>query len=406
VPDWRKKLRKTKQEDSNSTTSSITKTIPEKRKSVAKVSSDWRKELKAKKDRKAKKELEANEARGPEFRLVQKPAQEPESTSPLPQPKPVLRPNKVDPSSSWKKRNTATAAAAAVANKAPISPRSTFGKAKTGRMRDTTSDRDGVPAWRKNLKKIHKAKTTAKQVLIQAPTSAVPGPKQRSAVLLNKSKVEKLKPTLKSRKAKPQTSKTSNVPAWRQKLKKAPNHKAPKAAASKATTPSAVFAGPKIVVHRANASKASKASDDDSNSDWDCDDDDSAPVALPVSYSRRAAAIKAVKTSVSSSAAGAKPVSRALNKPKPKPTVVVKPENRRAPVTKRASLGGKSSRNADALARILGGLGDYYASYEGAIREEGYATMEELRGLEVSELVEMGVKKGHAKRIMRAIFEA
>ena len=86
-----------------------------------------------------------------------------------------------------------------------------------------------------------------------------------------------------------------------------------------------------------------------------------------------------------------------IKRPKPKP--------RQASLSKRVPLGGKSSHNVDDLTRILERLGNYYAGYEDAIRDEGYETIDELRGLELDELVEMGVKKGHAKRIIRAIFE-
>ena len=56
--------------------------------------------------------------------------------------------------------------------------------------------------------------------------------------------------------------------------------------------------------------------------------------------------------------------------------------------------------------QMLRGLGNYYVDYAGAIRAKGYETIDELRGVEIDELVEMGVKRGHAKRILRAVFES
>ena len=405
APDWRQKVRKAKQDNET------------KKKSVRNVSSDWRKELKAKKERRMHKQAEAEKAKGPDFVLVQRPTSEPASTSPLPQPKSVLCPNKIDPSSSWKKKkhkNTDVASAVPIA--APTSPRSTFGRAKTGRIDESSADAKTVPAWRRNLKSINKAKNTRKRLPTESSASSATKPRKQSAVL-NKNVFEKPKPKTKPKKSAPITSPRSNVPAWRQALKKAPprdvpkrvpKRVAPKVSVRKPTTHSSAFdptAGPKIVVHRANANKAP---DDESDSDWDCDDD-SAPVRQPVSYSRRAAAIKAVKKPVSSSTLGGKPASEALGKPKLKLQPVLikrpKPKPRQASLSKRVPLGGKSSHNVDDLTRILERLGNYYAGYEDAIRDEGYETIDELRGLELDELVEMGVKKGHAKRIIRAIFE-
>ena len=42
--------------------------------------------------------------------------------------------------------------------------------------------------------------------------------------------------------------------------------------------------------------------------------------------------------------------------------------------------------------------------YAGAIRAEGYETIDELKGLEIDELIEM--EERYAKRILRAVFES
>ena len=55
-------------------------------------------------------------------------------------------------------------------------------------------------------------------------------------------------------------------------------------------------------------------------------------------------------------------------------------------------------RNDDDLTRMLSGLGNYYVDYAGAIRAEGYETIDELKGLEIDELIEMGVKKRPCKK--------
>jgi len=55
------------------------------------------------------------------------------------------------------------------------------------------------------------------------------------------------------------------------------------------------------------------------------------------------------------------------------------------------------------LSDILNEMGASYVSYEAALIEDGYETLEELREVDLDELLEVGMKKGHAKRFLKFI---
>ena len=64
---------------------------------------------------------------------------------------------------------------------------------------------------------------------------------------------------------------------------------------------------------------------------------------------------------------------------------------------------GDDGNDGDDLRRLLKSLGPAYLGYESTLRDDGYETMGELRELELEDMLEAGMKKGHAKRLLRAV---
>ena len=374
--------------------------------------------------------------------------------SSFPQPKHVFQANRVDPEISWRKKKSSKSSTT-VKEKVSSSPKTTFSKAETGRCLDSNQRRGGllqgnVPHWKKNLKRVkressnHSAASSTsdsstnlkasqderlpawkKKLKKTRKTESSRGPdlkqkgqnKQQSEDYLSTSIPlwkKNLKPPSKKapttgnvseRKTETTTGNRkhsdSSLPVWRRKLKKVPKRNTKKQTGEIKAKSSAFQGGPIIVRHKANA-------DNTSDSDWDCDDDTSY-VPQPASFSQRAAVMKAVSRDTTRDERNISSFKRPLPKSSAKGLKAHGRKNSRNNDDVESQQGRlvtkTSMRKKDDLAQLLGDLGEYYLAYAHIIRQEGYSTMDELQGLELSELTEMGVKKGHAKRILRAIFE-
>ena len=117
----------------------------------------------------------------------------------------------------------------------------------------------------------------------------------------------------------------------------------------------------------------------------------------------------------SSSKPSWKPTSKVVSRPTPtlpvsKPALRVVPKAAAKPAAKLASKSVVKKSivvappsSSGSLCDILSNLGDSYVAYEEALVEEGYDTLEELRHVELDDLLEVGMKKGHAKRLLKYI---
>ena len=68
-----------------------------------------------------------------------------------------------------------------------------------------------------------------------------------------------------------------------------------------------------------------------------------------------------------------------------------------------SSTGQSQTRSIMHLKDILNEMGPSYLKYEAPLIDDGYETLQELREIELEELLEMGMKKGHAKRFVKYV---
>jgi hypothetical protein len=225
------------------------------------------------------------------------------------------------------------------------------------------------------------------------------------------------------------------VPEWRSKLKKTPKPVTAKPTVSKS--------GPTIVNHHQNAASYNQDDEDDDN--WDCDDDDGSSSitfvkkVTKVSHAQRMAAMRSVthentwKPTPSQKQASLNKLERPripikkptviskVTKPMVKPTrkpVVVKKNTPTSKPIKTQPIAAAAAVPTPAvvmkeeeaveggafrLSDILKELGGAYIGYESALIDDGFDTLEELKHVEVDDLLECGMKKGHAKRLIKFV---
>ena len=252
--------------------------------------------------------------------------------------------------------------------------------------------------------------------------------------LANDKKKPKLKPSSSSFSASNSSSTAAAVPAWKSKLKKTIRHQPNDTVKIKSTKE------PKIIQHKACAS----FNDDD----WDCDDD--TPTSTPVTQTRKMATVRAIqkgnnekkmasatsatpfqktvrrssfqkKTNLKqtnfggggSGGSGGNGSGNSLSSPSIKHTerrssfkkvteVVLKTQNSTGQ-SHNTMLKKKTTRSIMHLKDILNEMGPSYLKYEAPLIDDGYETLQELREIELDELLEMGMKKGHAKRFIKYV---